>query len=314
MRKKWLIVCAIVGAGIGIEILRRKKKRRETAWTVDNTLDDVVRAHVAYLHERHPNYAAKFEAILAADREAALGEAAIFSLLRTYFRADPEPADEPGIGGVDFICRRGTVNEFVVEVTSLKPEAVAAHSNIPVDIEDGFGGAFSMTTDQLFSTVQRKADQMANYSCPRVLAITSTHVASDFLLGSQGAEYLLTSEPQITYPVSESGASIGLTTNLRRSVFFAPDATGQQVVPRRQSVSAVLLVSLYENASHVVGLVHPQPARPLNIENFREVPFLRISQWPITGGAIRTEWIVPSPQAKSFLHNPVSSNPLTRFG
>ena len=310
MRKSWFIACAIVGAGIGIEILRRKKKRREIAWSVDNTLDDIVRAHIAYLYNRHPKYGLKFETILAADREAALGEAAIFSLLKTYLRVDPEPADEPGTGGVDFICRRGTDNEFVVEVTSLKPEAVASHSNIPVDIEDGFGGAFTMTTDQLFSTVRRKADQLADYPCPRVLAITSTHAASDFLLGSQGAEYLLTSEPRITYPVVGSGAAVGLTTDLRRSVFFAPDATGQRIVPRRQSVSAILLVGLYDDTSHVVGLLHPEPARPLNFEHFREVPFLRISQWPIVGRAIRTEWVVSSPEAKNFLHNPVSAYPL----
>ena len=38
-----------------------------------------------------------------ADPDAAFGEAAVFSLLRTYFRLKPEPADAPGTGGADFV-------------------------------------------------------------------------------------------------------------------------------------------------------------------------------------------------------------------
>jgi hypothetical protein len=118
-----------------------------------------------HLLVKHPTYHEKFENLLNSDREAALGEAAVFSLLKTYFRVHPEPADEPGTGGVDFVCRKDTAEMFVVEVTSLKPNAVSAQSGIPTTIEDGAGGPFEMTTDQLFSTVCGKADQMSGYPC-----------------------------------------------------------------------------------------------------------------------------------------------------
>jgi hypothetical protein len=300
MTRKWLIA-GLVGCGlVGAAAWSHRKKRRDVVWSVGDSLSEIVKAHGDYLLVKHPAYYDKFQNLVHADPEAAMGEAAVFSILRTYFRAEPEPADEPGTGGVDFICRKNQDDAFVVEVTSLKPDSVARRSGIPVKADEG-GGAFEMTTHQLFSTVCGKADQLADYPYPRVLAITSTHFASSFLLGAQGAEYLLTSQPKLTFPVGVRGAPVRMTTDLRSSAFFAPGENGQ-VVPRRQSVSAVLLIGLFGDQSNVVGLLHPAPARPLNIEPFREVPFLRVRNWPIVAGAIHSEWVVSSPEAKSFPH------------
>jgi hypothetical protein len=306
MRRKWLLA-SIIGGLAGLAIWHQRKKRRAAAdcWSVNNSLDDVIQAHAEYLYAEHPAYYEKFVRLVKADLDAAMGEATVFSVLRTYFRAEPQPADEPGKGGVDFVCRKGTRDEFVVEVTSLKPEAVAAQSDIPVSIDESERGAFRMTTNQLFSTVKEKADQLADYLCPRVLAITSTHHASAHLLGPSGAEFLLTSEPKITYPIAGSGAAITLTTNLRRSVFFGPGESGTQIVSRRRSVSAVLLVALSDTQSSVVGLLHPDPVEKLRIEPFRDVPFLRLVNWPIVDGAIKTEWIVSIPDSKIFYHAPI---------
>lgn len=294
---------SLVGAGIWF----LRKKRRYITWDVYNSLAEVAQAYAEYLRIKHPSYHKKFETLLTVDREAALGEAVIFSLLKTYFHASPQPLDEPGTGGVDFVCHKGRPEEFVVEVTSLKPEAVAAQSGIPVTVDDRAGGAFEMTTNQLFATVKGKADQLGDYDCPRVLAITSTHYASSFLLGPSGAEFLLTSEPNITYPVAGSGAEVTMTTNLRRSVFFAPRGEGNQIVSRRRSVSAVLLVALADNQSSVVGILHPDPAKKLRIEHFRNVPFLRLARWTIEAGAINTEWVISCPESRNFLHAPVRS-------
>jgi len=306
MNKRRMLAILIGASLIGWGIWYRKRKRRDLAWSVDNSLEEVAQAHSEYLRTNHPKYHKKYEALLTADREAALGEAAVFSLLKTYFRVRPQPADEPGTGGVDFLCNKGRREEFVVEVTSLKPAAVAARSGIPEEVEDNAGGAFKMTTDQLFATVQSKADQLSDYDCPRVLAITSTHYASSFLLGTMGAEFLLTSEPKITYPLAGSGDDVSLTTNLKRSVFFAPSGHGEEIVSRRRSVSAVLLIALAGNQSSVLGILHPDPAKKLSIEHFREVPFLRLTKWPIEAGAIKIEWVISSPEAKVFPHAPVA--------
>ncbi len=305
MSRNGVLAVLIGGSLVAGVIWFRRKKHRESAWTLEDSLDEVAQAHAKFLHTKHPTHYPKFNNLLNADREAAFGEAAVFSLLKTYFRVRPEPADVPGTGGVDFVCQKGKPEEFVVEVTSLKPDAVAEHSGIPTVVEDDAGGPFEMTTGQLFATVRSKADQLAGYQCPRVLAITSTHPASSFLLGPTGAEFLLTSEPTITYPLAGSGGAVTLKTNLKRSVFFAPGESGDQIIPRRRSVSAVLLISLNDDRSSIVGLLHPEPARKLSIEHFRDVPFLRVANWPIKAGAINTEWIISSPESRKFLHAPV---------
>jgi hypothetical protein len=117
-----LLLASLIGGGlVGGAIWYRRQKRRNTAWSIYNSLAEVAQAHAEYLRVKHPTYHEKFENLLNSDREAALGEAAVFSLLKTYFRVHPEPADEPGTGGVDFVCRKDTAEMFVVEVTSLKP-------------------------------------------------------------------------------------------------------------------------------------------------------------------------------------------------
>jgi hypothetical protein len=303
VNRNWLTAALIGGGLLGAAACHYCRKRHEFVWSVGDSLLELVKAHADYLLVKYPAYHSKFQSLLDADPEAAMGEAAVFSMLKTYFRARPEPGDEPGTGGVDFICRNGKDDMFVVEVTSLKADAVAEKSKISATVDEG-GGAFQMTTRQLFSTVCGKADQLADYPCPRVLAITSTHFASSFLLGAQGAEYLLTSEPRLTFQV---GGPVRMTTDLRSSAFFAPGANGE-IVPRRQSVSAVLLIGLFEDKSHVIGLLHPAPARRLKIEWFPEVPFLRLAQWPIVGGAVNTEWVVSSPQEKSFPHSAIAAS------
>jgi hypothetical protein len=278
------LACILIGGGSGgAAAWLYAKKRRRSAWRIGDSLSDVVGAHADFLLRSYPAHHQKFQRLLHSDPGA-----------------DPEPHDEPGTGGVDFICRRGADEVFVVEVTSLRSEAVAKHSRIPVTANEGDGGAFQMTTRQLFYTVRDKADQLADYHCPRVLAITSVHFASSFLLGAQGAEYLLTSEPTITYSLGTPGTSPTLTTNLRTSVFFAPGESGE-IVPRRRSVSGILLIGLFDDQCNVIGLLHPEPVHPLNIERFREVPFLQLATWPIVN-SIRTEWVVSSPESKIFPH------------
>ena len=60
------------------------------------SLSEVVKAHSDFLLANYPTHHGKFQRLVHADLEAAMGEAAVFSMLRTYFRANPEPQDEPG--------------------------------------------------------------------------------------------------------------------------------------------------------------------------------------------------------------------------
>jgi hypothetical protein len=74
---------------------------------------------------------------------------------------------------------------------------------------------------------------------------------------------------------------------------------------RPEPADLVLLVALDDIQSGVIGLLHPEPARKVDIEHFREVPFLRLAEWPIVNGAIRTEWVISSPTSKLFPHAPI---------
>ena len=279
------------------------RKAEVIKWSAGDSLDDLVSAHSENLRLHYSHYDEKFQRLRRSDPEAAAGEATLFSLLKTYFRASPEPADEPGTGGVDFICHRNG-DEFVVEVTSLNPDTVHARSGISPTVDESSGGAFQMVTTSLFNKACGKADQLSGYSCARVLAITSTHFASSFLLDTQGAEWLLTSEPRIQIPAGGPGRPVTMTTDLQNSIFFGPNAE-RHIVARRKSISAILLIGIFADQSNVVGILHPEPAQPLNIGHFREVPFVRLSSWPIAGCVIKTEWVVDSPQAKTFWHSMV---------
>jgi hypothetical protein len=72
--------------------------------------------------------------------------------------------------------------------------------------------------------------------------------------------------------------------------FWADVALGSdgRVVACRQDISAILLVAA--NSGEGYGVLHPEPAYPLNIASLATVPFVRIAQWPIVDGKITTEW------------------------
>lgn len=292
-------------AGIGCLAFWTARKRRRALeaqkplWSPGDSLKEIVEAHKEHLRTSFPKHHKKFLRILKGDAEAAQAEAAVFALLKAQ-RLRPEPADDPGTGGTDFLRRPTIRPPFVVEVTNLSQDSISRHSHIPGDQFEG-GGAFEMVTEALFAKVRKKAEQLADYPHARVLAVTTSHHAAVSLFDALGAEWLLTSEPRITYPPEAPSEAFKETTDLASSIFFRPNDK-HEIVPCRQSVSAVLLVGLYDDQCQVLGILHPEPAYPFDIGNFQEVPFVRVSEWPIVEGELKTEWIIANPQAKGFYH------------
>ncbi len=262
----------------------------------------VLESHEEYLLVRHPDHHKKFVQLLGADSQAAMAEAAVFALLKNNFRLRPEPSDIPGTGGIDFICRPPNTAEFSVEVTVMQPETVARRSGIPTKIDDRRAFAFSQITKLLTRKAIQKAKQLADYPHPTVLAIATAHQAVSFLLDTMSAQWLLNSEPRIRIPVGVANARWTLTTDLDNSVFFKPHETENRIIPCRQSISAILLIGIYDTEDRMVGLLHPEPIHKLDIDHFKEVPFIRIAKWPIVEGAIETEWVVSQPQQLTVWH------------
>jgi hypothetical protein len=67
------------------------------------SLDEVLDSYVEYLKVKHPQHRAPFNQRRSLDREGALAEAVIFSMLQG-FGVRPEVNEAVGTGGADFIC------------------------------------------------------------------------------------------------------------------------------------------------------------------------------------------------------------------
>jgi hypothetical protein len=250
------------------------------------TAQQVEDSYVNFLQEHSAGHHRQFLKRRTDNPHAARAEAVVFSWLRSD-GFGPKPFEDLSTGGADFKCFRPGAQEFMLEVTSLDPEAVATRTQTPVEVTDGIsGGFYDDDIRKLKSVVSCKADQLKDYPTPRVLAITSSDHLSGVQLGRQSAKALL----GFKYLTSEP--------NFQNSVFTMRGANGD-ITPRLRSVSAVLLISLSTNPIEMVGFLHPDPVRPLDPRTFPDVPFVRITNWPLSPDReVEIEWTLGRPEQK----------------
>jgi hypothetical protein len=283
-------------------------------WTPDpagfawqgNTSDEVTQAYALFLEVCHPEHLKRFQDRLKADPEAARAEAAVFSWLRTS-RLAPAINEHPSRGGADFLCLPGEKDSFLLEVTSLRKDAIASKSGWPDDLDEG-AAAFSMVTPQISRTIQHKVPQLAGgpQDVARVLAICLSHSGASALLGTMAAERVVTSTPVITTPLAADGTASEaprLVTNLKQSAFFC--IKNGVIVPVRERISAILLIGIWDRQLEIVGMLHPAPTTPFAYRLLGDVPFLRV-EWPIRGSEIDTEWIIGHPRPLAHYHSTVT--------
>jgi hypothetical protein len=259
-----------------------------------DTLENVTKAYSVYLEVCAPDQHTAFLSRLVSDPEAAKAEAAIFSWLRAR-RLAPRINEKIGQGGIDYLCSASNGIPFLIEVTSLSKAAVVNKSGLP-DSLDEVARCFCMITPQLAGKGQSKAQQLATgpIGIPSVLTICLAHPGASALLSTLAAEWLMLSDPTIQVLLRQEGKELGparLATDLKRSVFFGP--RDGVIVPMRESISAILLVALWDRQLDVLGLLHPKPTVPLDYRAFTGVPFLRV-EWPITSPA-NMEWVIGDP-------------------
>jgi hypothetical protein len=148
---------------------------------------EIVESYKDFLAVKYPAHYGPFCNSLRNNPESARAEAVTFSLLRPIVE-EITIAEDVVEGGADFLCSNVDA-KFIVEVTSLEGEAVAAQSRWPNTIpEDGSGGSFGMITHMLRTKASEKTSQLSSYIMARVLVIACEHIAADVLLGSLGAE------------------------------------------------------------------------------------------------------------------------------
>jgi hypothetical protein len=282
-------------------------------------IEGIIDSYAEYLFRKHPLNLKRFKSRRDALGEAALAEAVVFGLLQSL-HLSPEIHEDIQTGGPDFVCAGSTLgfglrpfieprtkDRFVVEATCLEPDAVTARSTIPNEPpEDVNGGPFSILTKSICYKARDKATQLGGYPVPRVLAVASSHAQVGAIFNTVGAEYALTSDAKIVNPMGS--VEPRQCTDLRTSVFLRIARDRQAVVPCLQSISAILLIAVYRDKSEVYGILHPEPAQPLQIGFFPKIPFVRLTKWPVTDGIISTEWVVADPDGRGIPHRPVRAN------
>jgi hypothetical protein len=265
---------------------------------------EVIESYKFFLEIKYPSHYQNYCKRLNENNEAAKAEAILFSFLRnTVDRITL--AEDVSTGGVDFLCISNQ-NQFMVEVTSLEAESVASQSGWPNSIINGAAGSFGMITHMLRTKVSSKTAQLSGYDMPRLLAITTEHVAADVLLGHYGAEALLISDTLLEVPIDKPIENVGVVTDLRDSVFFRFNKGEIELC--KKSISAILLVTILADRSLVVGVLHPGPAYQFPISLLPSVPFLRLKEWPPQERHLETEWIIAKPIPGDFLHQKIVIN------
>jgi len=258
----------------------------------------VVKSYQLLLEVRDRKRLEAFDRRLKADEQAGTAEAVIFAWLR-QLRFDPEWAEDLATGGPDFMCYPEGYPPFLVEVTTISKEAAEKRSGWPDQLDDAVH-VFGMITPNLFSSARKKAPQLAGHQAARVLAVCLSHIGASALLGTFAAEWLMTSETKIAVPIGQAApVKTTLVTDLRKAVFFRPQ--NGAILPARQSISAILLVALWHNESHFIGLLHPEPEVAFDYHCLPDVPFLRVA-WPITADRLETFWVIADPEAAKHHH------------
>lgn len=267
------------------------------------TIDEVTKSYSLFLEVCHPDHHKQFRERLAAAPDAAKAEAVIFSWLRQH-RLEPRVGESPAEGGADFLCLPESKQSLLVEVTTLNRVAVERRSGWPDELSTR-AQSFGMITANLWSKARAKAPQLAEAEVPRVLVACLTHMGASALVGTLAAEWLMLSEPMIEVPLAERGGATPShsVTNLKNAAFFRLE--GDRIIAARRSISAILLIALWDDQLETVGLLHPDPAIPLDYTIFGDVPFLRV-EWPIQGGRLRTEWVVGRPNPSRSFHTTVT--------
>jgi len=268
-----------------------------------SNVEQVFDSYCEYLAYRFGNTSQQLKSIVdrhEASPEPPRAEAVIFTWLSNT-RMNPDVNEDPSTGGIDFLCRPSDGHEFFAEVHCVGTEALAADTGLPTKLEHLGGGAFGMPTELLQSRIKKKMEQLANAEFPRVLIITSEHPMAHLVFGPESAKHLFLSTPRVMIPFDPTKPEKEIV-DLKNSAFFKPDLLNPGGVrPARQAASAVILVSIAPAEIRPIGLLHPEPAKPLRLDVWYETPFMQLQNWPITNGRLGIEWTMP-PDLPPYIH------------
>jgi hypothetical protein len=267
-------------------------------------LNELVESYVTWMEVKVPGHRQAFVRRLKHEPEAAHAEAVMFSILRAA-ALNPTPGEDVSTGGYRLpvqadrsptFCRRSYGDPHRDRLEDIGTATRGTRKS-------GFRG-FSQITRGLLNEAINKADQLANYPMARVLVIATEHPDASLLMGAHSATELLAGTTAISVRVGDIAVGeTQIVATLRNSVFFRLTQDGTQVEPARQSISAILLVTIGRGGASMIGLLHPAAAHAFDHTCLPKVHFVRLTDWPITDNKLRMEWMGPAPDPTSIYHS-----------
>ncbi len=237
-------------------------------------LDD---EHRQWLGGFDQQYLADWERLLNADAEAAMCEAGIRRLLESRKVAVQPNTDLTEDGrSPDFLCTRSG-QQFYVDATCIEEETAARITGLRND-----GSLQTLTNPTplnwaIFNKCIDKASQFKGLTHPRLVAIGTFHSAAAMLSFSPPwSDMILTGMTTMSVTIDKEDLSsvggIQQTSELHSAAFLRSE-NGDEIGFARSSISGLLLCGLSFQPIGVIGLLHPNPARPFNPKLLPRISF-----------------------------------------
>lgn len=255
--------------------------------------------HRHWLAAFDPQYLANWEKNLRADEESALAEAGVRRLLQGY-GVQVEPNEE--LTGAeqrpDFHCESNG-SGFEVEVTHISIEKATEVTGLPDDPTVNLGERPPTSEDiyrirplnrPVFWACVAKAKQCADAPYPSVLAVATFHYgATVFCFDKCHINELLTGVTHMRISLDSGSAGEAYhVTEVDLAAFLRPDSS-ERVGFGRNSISALLLCGLKTRPPTIIGVLHPNPARPFNPANLPHIEFGEVAI-DRNAGQLRVTW------------------------
>jgi len=207
-------------------------------------------------------------------------------------RVDEIAAGDVSTGGPDFRCRSAAA-EFFVEVTNIARSVVTEHTGLS-EFPSGFFRHGDLTA-LIKREVCSKAGRARQLEVPYVVMVTTLHRGAADCVSRAHVEHVLHSTTALSGDFDvELGEVVGplhQVTRMEMSSFTRRYSTD----PMRRNVSAVLVAGFgtYPDV-HVLGVLHPDPVRPLDTSGLPDVPFCQFLVWPPDPRVV-VGWSTPEP-------------------
>ena len=193
----------------------------------------------------------------------------------------------------DFSCRQaGKV--FFVEVTCISIDKAAEYTGLTdIPSKEVRGFSYRHLNDQIFWACREKTPQCSGLGHPAIVAVCTYHWdASNLCSNRFHLKDLLTGERVITHHLdARTHCPVGEThevTLLESATFFRPDGIGW--AQARNCVSGIVFCGLGCIPPIVRGVLHPNPAFPLDRKLLPKIEFCRLRPG-YESGEMTTEWI-----------------------